>query len=125
MPPTDPLEPDFTVTGREPEAGRRRDTRADGAGLALYLATVLDVFSRRILGWSMGSHGNIQLVCDAVTMAAANRGGRVAGGDRAATNTGGEYTSRNLELSRAGALTSTESDCYHNSMAESFHHLGN
>ena len=35
----------------------------------LYLAVVIDVFSRRVLGWSMNAHRKTQLVCDAVTMA--------------------------------------------------------
>jgi len=88
----------------------------------LYLATVLDVFSRRVLGWSMDSNRKTQLVCDAVEMAVANRGGQVTGvihhSDR-----GGEYTSRDLEkaLRDCGALASMGSvaDCYDNSMAES------
>lgn len=88
----------------------------------LYLATVLDVFSRRVIGWSMDTHRKTQLVCDAVSMAVANRGGKVAGvihhSDR-----GGEYTSRDLEreLRRCGAFASMGSvaDCYDNSMAES------
>jgi putative transposase len=81
----------------------------------LYLATVLDVFSRRVLGWSMDSNRKTQLVCDAVAMAVANRGGQVTGvihhSDR-----GGEYTSRDLEkaLRTCGALASMGSvaDCY-------------
>jgi putative transposase len=89
----------------------------------LYLAIVLDVFSRRLIGWSMDTHRKTQLVCDALLMAISNRGGRVAGvihhSDR-----GGEYTSRDLELElrRAGALASMGSvaDCYDNSMAEAF-----
>jgi putative transposase len=88
----------------------------------LYLATVLDVFSRRVLGWSMDSNRKTQLVCDAVEMAVANRGGKVTGvihhSDR-----GGEYTSRDLEkaLRNCGALASMGSvaNCYDNSMAES------
>ena len=35
----------------------------------LYLATVIDLYSRRIVGWSMGSRMTAQLVCDALTMA--------------------------------------------------------
>jgi putative transposase len=89
----------------------------------LYLAIVLDVFSRRIVGWSIDTHRKTQLVCDAVRMAILNRGGQVAGvihhSDR-----GGEYTSRDLELAlrQAGILASMGSvaDCYDNSMAESF-----
>jgi putative transposase len=89
----------------------------------LYLAIVLDVFSRRIIGWSMDTHRKTQLVCDAVAMAVANRGGQVAGVIHHSDH-GGEYTSRDLEreLRRCGALASMGSvaDCYDNSMAESF-----
>jgi putative transposase len=35
----------------------------------LYLAVVIDLCSRKIVGWSMGSRMKAQLVCDALTMA--------------------------------------------------------
>ena len=35
----------------------------------LYLAVVIDLFSRKVVGWSMASRMNAQLVCDALTMA--------------------------------------------------------
>jgi len=35
----------------------------------LYLAVVIDLFSRKVVGWSMGSRMKAQLVCDALTMA--------------------------------------------------------
>ena len=89
----------------------------------LYLAVVLDVFSRRVVGWSMDANRKTRLVCDAVTMAVANRGGTV-GGVIHHSDRGGEYTSRDLEreLRRCGALASMGSvaDCYDNSMAEAF-----
>jgi Integrase core domain len=40
---------------------------------SLYLATVLDVFSRRIVGWSMADHLRADLVIDALDMAAFDR----------------------------------------------------
>ena len=45
----------------------------------LYLATVLDVFSRRVIGWAVANHLRASLVCDALRMALVTRGGRVAG----------------------------------------------
>jgi transposase InsO family protein len=45
----------------------------------LYLATVLDVFSRRVIGFSLAGHMRASLVCDALTMAVATRGGDVDG----------------------------------------------
>ncbi|MFE7395088.1 IS3 family transposase [Streptomyces sp. NPDC057582] len=45
----------------------------------LYLATVLDLFSRRLLGYAMGSHHDAELVGASLQMAAAVRGGDVGG----------------------------------------------
>src|SRR5438552_15252942 len=45
----------------------------------LYLATVLDVFSRRVIGWALATHLRAELVGDALRMAVATRGGSVAG----------------------------------------------
>lgn len=48
-------------------------------GTWLYLACVLDVCSRRVLGWSMATRMRTELVVDALKMAVATRGGSVAG----------------------------------------------
>ena len=52
----------------------------------LYLASVLDLGSRRWLGYSMADHMRTELVSDALTMAVLTRGGQVNGtifhGDR-------------------------------------------
>jgi putative transposase len=57
----------------------------------LYLATVLDLFSRRLLGYAMSQHHDADVAVAALNMAAANRGGTVDGvifhSDR-----GSEYT---------------------------------
>jgi len=45
----------------------------------LYLATVLDVFSRRVIGWAIADHLRASLVGAALRMAVAMRGGTVAG----------------------------------------------
>jgi len=39
----------------------------------LYLAVVLDAFSRRIVGWAMGTNLRTQLVLDALNMAVGQR----------------------------------------------------
>ncbi len=44
------------------------NTCSPGAGF-LYLAVVFDVFSRRIIGWSMAGQMRTELVLDAVEMA--------------------------------------------------------
>ncbi|WP_308250293.1 DDE-type integrase/transposase/recombinase [Sphaerisporangium fuscum] len=48
-----------------------------GDGDFLYLATMLDCFSRRVVGWSIADHMRTDLVADALKMAAATRGGLV------------------------------------------------
>jgi hypothetical protein len=45
-----------------------------GGGRNLYLATVIDCFSRRLVGWSIADHMRTELVSDALTAAAAERG---------------------------------------------------
>ena len=45
----------------------------------LYCATVIDVYSRRVLGWAIDTHMRADLVCSALQMAITNRGGVVDG----------------------------------------------
>ena len=45
----------------------------------LYLASVLDMASRRILGFALGKHHDAQLAYGALAMAVAMRGGQVPG----------------------------------------------
>ena len=61
----------------------------------LYLASVLDLGSRRWLGYSMADHMRTELVCDALDMAVATRGGQVNKiifhGDRGSQYMSGDY----------------------------------
>ena len=57
----------------------------------LYLASVLDMASRRILGFALGDHHNAQLAYGALTMAVTLRGGQVPG-VVFHTDQGSEYT---------------------------------
>jgi putative transposase len=45
----------------------------------LYLASVMDMASRRVPGFALGEHHDAQLACSALVMAVAVRGGRVCG----------------------------------------------
>lgn len=45
----------------------------------MYLATVLDICSRRVVGWSIADHMRTELVTDALAMAVSARGGEVRG----------------------------------------------
>jgi transposase InsO family protein len=45
----------------------------------LYLATVLDLHSRRLVGWSLADHARAELAGDALEAAVTSRGGNIAG----------------------------------------------
>lgn len=87
----------------------------------LYLAGVLDLFSRRIVGWSMAGSQRQELVLDAVKMALARR--RPAAGLIFHSDRGSQYTSKALGnlLARYGIRQSMSGrgDCYDNAPAES------
>ena len=59
----------------------------------LYLDSVLDMASRRVLGFALGEHHDAQLAYGALTMAVAMRGGQVPGVIMH-TDQGSEYTAR-------------------------------
>src|SRR5208283_3793828 len=90
-------------------------------GLASYLAVVLDAFSRRIVGWAMGTHLRTELVLEALNMALAQR--RPAGVIHH-SDQGTQYTSIafGMRCREAGVRPSMGSvgDCFDNAMCESF-----
>jgi transposase InsO family protein len=89
----------------------------------LYLATVLDVFSRRVIGFALAGHMRASLVGDALTMALATRGGHAEGvifhSDR-----GRQYTSAEFgALCEAHGVQQSMGKtgvCWDNALAESF-----
>ena len=87
----------------------------------LYLAVVLDVWSRKVVGWSMANHLRAELVLDALEMAIGQRRPKdvVHHSDQ-----GSQYTSLAFgkRCSEAGVRPSMGSvgDAYDNAMAESF-----
>ena len=87
----------------------------------LYLAVVLDVFSRRIVGWSMSATLHTTVVLDALSMALAMRRPRgvIHHSDQGSQYTSIEFGNRCRE---AGVRPSVGSvgDAYDNAMAESF-----
>ena len=66
-----------------------------GDGEFLYLATVIDLRSRRLAGWSIAGHMRTELVTDALEAAAATRGGNLAGAIFHSDH-GGQYTSKDF-----------------------------
>jgi putative transposase len=87
----------------------------------LYLAVVLDAFSRRIVGWAMETHLRTELVLEALNMALAQR--RPAGVIHH-SDQGTQYTSIafGMRCREAGVRPSMGSvgDCFDNAMCESF-----
>jgi putative transposase len=88
----------------------------------LYLAVVLDVWSRRIVGWAMSSRMVTQVVLDALEMAVEQR--RPSAGVIHHSDQGSQYTSLEFgnRCRKAGVRPSMGSigDCYDNAMCESF-----
>jgi putative transposase len=88
----------------------------------LYLAVILDVFSRRVVGWAMADHLRTELVIDALDMAIWNR--RPAEGLVHHSDQGCQYTSLAFgrRLREAGLVASMGSvgDCFDNAITESF-----
>ena len=87
----------------------------------LYLAVVLDAWSRRVVGWSMANHLRTELVLDALHMALGQRQPEAVIHH---SDQGCPYTSIafGLRCRQAGVQPSMGSvgDCYDNAMAESF-----
>ena len=88
----------------------------------LYLAVVLDLYSRQVSGWSMGERNTADLVRDALMMALWRRGkvkGVIVHSDQGST-----YASRDYQqvLTDNGLLCSMsrKGDCLDNAVAESF-----
>ena len=90
----------------------------------LYLATVIDLYSRRIIGWSMGTRLVTKLIIDALAMALLQRKppqGVIHHSDR-----GSQYCSAVYQalLSKHGFICSMsgKGNCYDNAVMESFYH---
>jgi putative transposase len=87
----------------------------------LYLAVVLDVWQRKVVGWSMATHLRTELVLSALEMAKWRRRPKdvIHHSDQ-----GCQYTSiafgKHCRLAGVRPSTGSVGDCYDNAMAESF-----
>jgi putative transposase len=88
----------------------------------VYLAFILDVCSRRVVGWSMATHLRTELVVDALQMAIARR--KPAPGLVHHSDRGVQYTSlsfgKRLEEARLVPSMGRVGSAYDNALAESF-----
>jgi len=90
----------------------------------LYLAVIIDLYSRSVVGWAMSERINKELVCDALAMALQRRGSPtkvIVHSDR-----GSQYCSKKYQkmITNHGLVCSMSKrgDCYDNACAESFFH---
>jgi putative transposase len=89
----------------------------------LYLATAIDLFSRRLLGYATSARPDAVLAGQAIKMAVATRGGTVAGvifhTDRGSTYTAASFTRLCVRLGIIQSMGRVGS-CFDNAAAESF-----
>ena len=88
----------------------------------LYVAGVLDLYSRKIVGWSMADHMRTSLVEDALKMALARRipePGLLHHSDRGTQYACGDYRTM-LEANGMKCSMSRTGNCYDNAAMESF-----
>jgi transposase InsO family protein len=88
----------------------------------LYLAGVMDLFSRKIVGWSMADHMKTELVNDALQMALQRRrpqAGLLHHSDRGVQYASDEYQ-KVLAERKIAASMSGKGDCWDNAVMESF-----
>ena len=87
----------------------------------LYLATCLDLASRRVVGFSMADHMRASLVCDALAMAIRTRApkpGFLVHSDRGSQYTSGDFR-KLLKANKALQSLSRPRQCWDNAVAES------
>jgi transposase InsO family protein len=88
----------------------------------VYLAAVLDLYSRRIVGWAVSERIDTALVMAAWNMAVRHRqppGGLIFHSDRAVQYASHEYR-QTLKALRASASMSRKANCYDNAVMEAF-----
>jgi putative transposase len=91
----------------------------------LYLAVVIDLYSRRVIGWSMQSRMQMDLVLSALLMAVWRRKPKqtvIVHSDQGSQFTSYEWQ-KFLKAHNLEASMSRRGNCYDNAVAESFFHL--
>jgi putative transposase len=88
----------------------------------LYLATMIDLYSKEVVGWAMADHMRTSLVCEAVTMAVSHRDiddHAILHSDRGCQYTSAELAAHLDSLNMVGSMGRT-GVCWDNAVAESF-----
>jgi putative transposase len=90
----------------------------------VYLAVVIDLYSRMVVGWAMSDRMKTSLVCDALMMALWRRGNPrevIVHTDRGSQYCSKRYRSLLEHHALIGSMSGT-GNCYDNAVAESFFH---
>ncbi len=89
----------------------------------LYLAVIIDLFSRKVVGWSIADHMRTELVLDALKAALGSRVPDIEGllfhSDRGSQYAADDYR-KALKLANVTASMSRRANCWDNAVAESF-----
>ena len=88
----------------------------------LYLATVIDLYSRKVVGWSMSNSNNTALVVKALTMAAKKKPKQekvLLHSDQGSTYRADNYLSL-FKKNNIQQIMSAKGECHDNAVAESF-----
>ena len=88
----------------------------------IYLATVIDCYSKKVVGWAIADHMRTELVADALKNAAATtwiEADAVFHSDRGSVYTSAEYRALVTDLGMRSSMGRT-GVCWDNAMAESF-----
>jgi len=117
------LEQDFTATAPNQKWVSDITYVATDEGW-LYLAVVLDLYSRLVVGWAMAERMTARLVCEALTMALWRRKkptGVIVHSDRGSQYCSAEHR-RLLQDHQLLCSMSKKGDCYDNAAMESWNH---
>lgn len=91
----------------------------------LYLAVIIDLYSRKVIGWAMSDRMKEKLVIDALQMALFRR--KVRSNLLLHSDRGSQYASDNMQQllrsNRISCSMSRKGNCWDNAVAESFFHL--
>ena len=125
--PQDPLAPDLVQHQFVADAPNRlwvADITQHPTGEGwLYTAAVVDVFSRKVIGWAMSEHLHMQIVLEALNMAVRSRhpvpGTTIHHSDHGAQYTAMAYGKRLHATGLVGSMGSV-GDAYDNALMESF-----
>jgi len=120
QPATDLVDRDFTRTAPDELWVADITYISTGEGF-LYLAVVVDAFSRRVIGWAMAARLKTQLVLDALEMAIRQRRpqGVIHHSDHGSQYTAVEF-GRQCRKARIRPSMGSVGDCFDNALCESF-----